>query len=105
MVHSSVHASHGSVPAGFAAGSKNTRGYRRRPVSPNGLNKSTHRRQSDSINVPSPVRRIGIDTPRHAQQAREMHRVERHVKADKHQPEMPLPSVSLYIRPVTLGNQ
>src|SRR5665213_3072710 len=41
-------------------------------------------------NLPSAARLVGIDAARHTQQTRDVHEVERHVKADDHQPEVPL---------------
>ena len=39
--------------------------------------------------VPAELGRIGVDAPRHAQQAGEVHRKEGDVEADEHQPERP----------------
>ena len=53
--------------------------------------------------VPAAAGFVGVDAPRHAQHAGDVHEVEGQVEADHEEPEVPLAQRSFSIRPVTFG--
>ena len=99
VVHSSVRASHGSAPASSPALRLETTLKMNTRIDSAIVNAPDGRDQVPE--VPAHSSRIRIDPPRHALQPEDVHRPERQVEADEHQPEVDLPSLSDNIRPNT----
>ena len=89
VAHSSVQASHGLSPAalGRAAGCGTMfQQQHQHADAPSGTRRSV---SSEVQRAPAGQVRVGVDPARHAHQPEDVHREERQVEADHHQPEVP----------------